>query len=60
MIQILHYIQHSGIVKEVTEKSFEKLQPMLEKLAFMFHHNFYPRPKIDLKDADILQNETIQ
>ena len=26
---------------------------MLEKSAFMFHHNFYPKPKIDLEDAKI-------
>ena len=26
---------------------------MPEKSAFMFHHNFYPKPNIDLKDAVI-------
>ena len=26
---------------------------MPEKSAFIFHHNFYPKPKIDLKDAEI-------
>ena len=25
---------------------------MPEKVAFMFHHNSYPKPKIDLKDAE--------
>ena len=40
-------------VMEVTEISHEKLPPMPEKSAFMFHHNFYPKPKVDLKDAEI-------
>ena len=26
---------------------------MPEKSASMFHHNFYPKPEIDLKDAEI-------
>ena len=26
---------------------------MPEKLGFLFHHNFCPKPKIDLKDAEI-------
>ena len=26
---------------------------MLEKLAFVFHHNFYPKPKVDLEDTEI-------
>ena len=26
---------------------------MPEKSAFMFPHNFYPKPKIDLRDAEI-------
>ena len=25
------------------------------KSAFMFYHNFYPKPKVDLEDADITQ-----
>ena len=40
-------------VGEVTERSHEELLPMPEKSAFIFHHNFYPKPKIDLKDAEI-------
>ena len=28
---------------------------MPEKSAFMFHHNFYLKPKVDLEDADITQ-----
>ena len=28
---------------------------MQEKSAFMFHHNFYQKPKADLEDADITQ-----
>ena len=38
---------------EVTEISHEKLPPMPEKLALIFHHNFYSKPKIDLEDAKI-------
>ena len=26
---------------------------MLEKLTFVFHHNFYPKPKVDLEDTEI-------
>ena len=32
---------------------YDKLPPMPEKSAFMFHHNFYPKPKVVLEDADI-------
>ena len=28
---------------------------MPEKSAFMFHHNFYPKPKVDLEETDITQ-----
>ena len=28
---------------------------MPEKSAFMFHHNFYPKPKVDLEDGGIIQ-----
>ena len=42
-----------GTVGEVTEISYEKIPQMPEELAFMFCHNFYPKPKIDLKDAKI-------
>ena len=31
--------------------SHDKLPPLPEKSAFMFHHNFYPRPKIDFKET---------
>ena len=27
---------------------------MTEKLAFVFHHNLYPKPKVDLEDAEIM------
>ena len=37
----------------------DKIPPMPEKSAFMFYQNFYPKPKIDLKDADI-SHETRQ
>ena len=43
------------MVGEVTEITLEKLLPVPEKSAFMLHHNFYPKPKIDLKDAEISQ-----
>ena len=26
---------------------------MPEKSVFVFHHNFYPKPKVDLEDAEI-------
>ena len=35
------------------EISLKKLPLMSDKAAFLFHHNFYPKPKIYLKDADI-------
>ena len=38
-------------VREMTKISKEKLTPMPEKSAFMFHQDFDPKPKIDLKDA---------
>ena len=37
----------------MTEISHEKLPPIPKTSAFMFHHNFYPKPKMDLKYADI-------
>ena len=37
------------------EISHDKLQQMPEKSAFMFHHNFYPKPKIDLEDTEVSQ-----
>ena len=43
--EIPHSKQHFDAVKEVTEISHGKLTPMLEKSAFMFHHNIYPKPK---------------
>ena len=42
-------------VGKVMEISHEELLPMPEKSAFMFHHNFYPWQKIDLKDAEIFK-----
>ena len=33
--------------------SHETLPPIPEKSAFMCHHNFYPKSKIDLKDLEI-------
>ena len=53
MTEIPPSIQCFEAVKEVTEISHEKLPPILEKSAFMFHHNFYPKPKIDFNNAEI-------
>ena len=33
--------------------SQEKLPPPPEKLAFVFHYTFYPKPKVHLEDAEI-------
>ena len=30
-----------------------KTASMPEKSAFVFHYNFYPKPKLDLEDAEI-------
>ena len=48
-------IEHSDHITEVTEISHEKLLTMPKKSAFMFHHSFYPKPKIDLEGATIPQ-----
>ena len=45
----------SDTVGQVMEISHDKLPPMPKKSASMFHHNFYPKWKIDLKDTKILQ-----
>ena len=37
--------QHENI-REVSEISQDKLSPMPEKSALIFHHNFYPKPKV--------------
>ena len=37
----------------MTEITHEKLPPMPKKPAFMFHHNFYLKTKIDLKVTEI-------
>ena len=49
MTEIPPSIQNFDAVKEVTDISHAKLPPMPKKSAFMFHHNFYPKPKVDLK-----------
>ena len=33
----------------------DKLPSMPEKIAIIFHHNFYSKPKVDLKVGDISQ-----
>ena len=38
-------------IAEVTEISHEKLPPMPEKSAFIFHHTFYP--KLRKRDVEI-------
>ena len=38
---------------QVTEISHEKIPPTPEKSAFIFHHTFYDKPKIDLEDAEV-------
>ena len=51
---IKHNPQTSTVtIGEVIEISHEKLPLMPEKLAFVFHHNFYLRPKVDLDNAEI-------
>ena len=40
-------------VGKMMKISQEKLPPIPEKSAFRFHHNFYQKPKIDLKDTEI-------
>ena len=37
----------TNTVGKVIEILQEKLPLMLEKLTFVFHHNFYPKPKVD-------------
>ena len=34
----------------------DKLAPLPEKSDFMFHHNFYPKPNVHLKDGNIMQD----
>ena len=36
-------------VEEVMEISHKNFPPMPGKSAFMFHHNFYSKPKLNLK-----------
>ena len=50
-----HISEHQNDTAELTEIPHEKLPPMSEKSTFMFHHSFYPKPKIDLEDAQIAQ-----
>ena len=57
-IKEMEYIEKSQIdqqenIKEVSKISQDKLPPMLEKSAFTFHHNFYPKIKVVLEDATI-------
>ena len=56
MTEIPPSIQHIYAVNKVTKISHEKLPPVLEGSAFMFHHNFYPKPKIDLKATELAED----
>ena len=55
MTEIQHPRTSPDTVGEVMEMSCDKLPQMPKTSAFMFHHNFYPKPNIDLKDAEISQ-----
>ena len=46
-------IDQHDIIMEVSEISQDKLPPKPEESIFLFHHNFYPKPKIDLIGAKI-------
>ena len=48
-------VTSTNTVEEVMEISHDKSSPMPDKSAFIFHHNFYPKPEVDLKDVDITQ-----
>ena len=39
---------------EVIAISHDKVPPMPEN-QHLFHYNFYPKPKVDLEDTDIIQ-----
>ena len=40
-------------IGEMCEVSQDKVPSMPEKTSFIFHHNFYPKPKVVLEDAVI-------
>ena len=42
-------------IGEVMQISHDKLPLMPKNSAFMFNHNFYPKPKVDLGDSNITQ-----
>ena len=48
-------IDQQDKIREVSKMCQDKLPPMPEKSAFTFHHNFYQKFKIALKDAKILE-----
>ena len=39
--------------KENCHNSTEKLKPIPENSTFMFHRDFYPKPRITLLDAEL-------
>ena len=41
--------------RKLIEISHDKLPPIPEKSAFMFHYNFCLKPRVDLEDTDITQ-----
>ena len=53
MTEIPPSVPDFDAVTEVMEISHEKLLAIPGKSTFMFHHNFYLEPKIDLKVAEI-------
>ena len=55
MSEIQPHRTPSDRVGEVIEMSHHKLPPVPEKSNFIFHTNFNPKPKIDLRDAEISQ-----
>ena len=48
-------VEQSDYITEVTEILHEKLPPMPEKSAFMFHQTFYPKRKMDLDNSTIFK-----
>ena len=48
-----YIIEHLDYMAEVDEISHEKLLPKIS--VFMFHHTFYPKPKVDLEYAIMFQ-----
>ena len=52
-----HMIKQTDHIAQVHKISHEKLPSIPEKSEFMFHHTFSPKPKIDLEDATVSQEQ---